>query len=93
MDLNLPTITFFTKRVIRVGEELSFDYNMKLSESYAEDKIKQAQGLLNGHDKDDLDDDNSNSSGVSSYHNDEVNRFAPRCKCKCGTTSCRLYYM
>lgn len=29
MDLNLPTIAFFSQRVINKGEELTFNYNLK----------------------------------------------------------------
>lgn len=32
MDLNLPTIAFFSKEVIEKGKELTFDYNVRKTE-------------------------------------------------------------
>lgn len=38
MDLNLPTIAFFSKDVIEKGKELTFDYNVRKTEENAEKK-------------------------------------------------------
>lgn len=95
MDLNLPTITFFAKRVIKSGEELTFDYNMKNAEAYAEKKKQELLGVKKaGGDNKDIDsDDESTSSGISSYNEESVSKFTARCPCKCGTSNCRAFYM
>jgi len=82
MDLNLPTITFFAKRIIAPGEELTFDYNMKNAEEY--EKSKQANGVIKDSD------DESDSSGVSSLN---ANKYNAHCPCKCGSNRCRSYYI
>lgn len=84
MDLNLPTIGFFSKRVINRGEELSFDYNMNRADAHREELKARARNKRAGSEGSSV----SGDSGISTK-TPEPAKWA----CKCGTVNCRTFYM
>lgn len=78
MDLNLPTIAFFTLRPIAKDEELTFDYMGKFGDVLSDsggDSDSECDGKRNRYSKTDL------------YYRGKM------VECKCAAKNCRKYFL
>lgn len=81
MDINLPTIAFFTLRPIAVNEELTFDYNKRNDPEYGMQDSDESS--------DDMDTDDDRRKYKYSSTDAVLNKMKTHLVCKCGSSKCR----